>query len=197
MCAFCVTILLQYWKGYHYKDKGLHVHFHVKEVKTVKLELMDLAVVSLAVGITRNVFGTQTVKGLIKQIADKECFRAKPSTRSSPVFLARQSRGNSLTKRPMTLKAANEMFQNELRMAGLHSGETHANTLYAFRRTFATIVAHKINRMTARYFLGHGPSSKVLELHYDQNLPGADTSGALTGETHDSGANSRTPMQKR
>lgn len=195
--AFKVDIVLRFWKGYYHKDRRPLVHFIVGESKRRERELLDMAIVAIAVGITRNVFGTTSIKGFLRRIGNKNAFQARLSAHDVPVFLARASRGNALRNDPLTLKAANIIFQAELRAAGLHTGDTHANTLYAFRRTFATIIAHQLDRMTARYFLGHGPNSKVLEKHYDRDLPAANTSAALLGEEGEERVHRVSPMKQR
>ncbi|OCF38965.1 hypothetical protein I317_07260 [Kwoniella heveanensis CBS 569] len=133
-------------------------------------------------GLECGVFGNRTLEDLRQ--TDKFEFKCDKEFDKKPIFLAWASRSRLNNEwRALTASAANRVLKDLMIRYGIATHKPFSDTLYAFRRGFATTVGKHLNPAIAKFFLGHAANSTMFERFYNQsNIDENLTEGLLGRE---------------
>ncbi|ODN78993.1 hypothetical protein L202_04504 [Cryptococcus amylolentus CBS 6039] len=177
-----VIFLVNTWKGY-WLDDSKRVSFKIKPVQTLKFAYLDFGTYLLAFALARGVLGDRTFEDLLA--APDVVIRAEEEFRLLPIFVtgSRTRLHDLQTAKPLVSDLVNLRLKEVLRGVGVVTPESgRGDTLYAYRRTFATLISRRMSLDAARFFMGHSPNSTAIEKYYDFGNFQANVVGGILGE---------------
>ncbi|WVF73095.1 hypothetical protein IAT40_007914 [Kwoniella sp. CBS 6097] len=170
---------LKAFKGFR-QERGLEVTFCIKSTQTAKYAVLDFGTYLIAHGLRRGVFGSRTLQDLLS--TDKFEIRCDKEYENKPIFLAWASRSRlNDSWKAMTADAANRVLKDAMIRFGIATSKPFSDTLYAFRRGFATTVGRHLSPAIAKFFLGHEANSTMFERFYNQSNVDENITEGLLG----------------